>query len=307
MTRTEALHHIVELAREHELSRKEVLEALPSGNSTASWLRPLLATLGGLFVLAGLLAGLYLVWDELLPLTRVIIVFGAGLCALAMAIAGCLHPAYERAALPLFLLAGLFQAVGLVVLLQEYPPDWPDAVSWVLWTGVLAIQFTALFAWLKRTDLLFLVLVFASLCFIAAGDQLDVGSDWIFLALGLGGLCLSFGLERTAFRTLCPLTWVAYGLCFGGGLFVLVQSRAIFDLLLIAAAAGLIQASVVLERRSLLAVSVLMLLVYLGYYTGEYFADTLGWPISLILFGLILLALSGYAIRLGRRMGSGSS
>ncbi|MDP0919426.1 hypothetical protein Q6272_30710, partial [Klebsiella pneumoniae] len=85
---------------------------------------------------------------------------------------------------------------------------------------------------------------------------------------------LSWGLEKTPFRAVCPLAWMGYAMAFGGGLFALVESHALIDLLLIAAAAGLIQISVMVERRSLLAVSVLMLLVYLGYYTGEYFADT---------------------------------
>jgi hypothetical protein len=49
--------------------------------------------------------------------------------------------------------------------------------------------------------------------------------------------------------------------------------------------------------------SVIVLLSYLGYFTQEYFADTLGWPIALIVFGAVLLAASGFAIRLGQRMG----
>ncbi|AKS41286.1 hypothetical protein [Wenzhouxiangella marina] len=300
--RTEALRRIAELAREHQLSRKEINEVLPLDTSAASWVRPLLATLGGLFVLAGLLAGLHLIWDDLMPLARVVIVFGTGLCALVMAVAACIQIRFERAAAPLFLLAGIFQTSGLVVLFQEYETALPDEVVAMLISGALMIQFGALFAWLKRVDLLFLTLVFGSGLYMATCAQLDFDGEWIVFTLGLFGLLLSWGLERTAWRNLCPLAWVAYALCFGGGLFALVESHAVVDLLLIAAAAGLIQISVVVERRSLLGVSVLMLLVYLGYYTGEYFADTLGWPIALILFGAALLAASGYAIKLGQRM-----
>ena len=49
------------------------------------------------------------------------------------------------------------------------------------------------------------------------------------------------------------------------------------------------------------------MLAYLGYYTREYFADVLGWPVALILFGLVLLALSGYAFKLGQGMSNPSS
>jgi len=41
--------------------------------------------------------------------------------------------------------------------------------------------------------------------------------------------------------------------------------------------------SVKVKSRTLLLVSTFALLGYLGYFTNQYFADILGWPIALII------------------------
>ena len=56
--------------------------------------------------------------------------------------------------------------------------------------------------------------------------------------------------------------------------------------------------------RSLLFVSVAGLIGYLSYFTYEYFADAIGWPIALIVMGLVMIGVSAYALRLGRSIGS---
>ncbi|MDT8439274.1 MAG: hypothetical protein RQ729_09735 [Wenzhouxiangellaceae bacterium] len=308
LDREQALEVIAALARAHrltaaELERTRVGTGLPPRRRRGpDWVRTLLALMGGLFVLAGLLGLLQLIWHDLSSPARVIAVFGSGLVLLVLGLVAVRDPAFERAASPLLLVAGLFQTAGLFVLLHEYWLNLDDAVASMLVFGVMSAQFVVLFGTLRRTDLLFLLLVSVTLFLAATLTWLDVDHDWIALALGGAGLLVTFGLERTAWRGVCGLAWVVYALLLAIGVYEVVEGAFPFDLLMIILAALLIQLSVYIERRSLLGVAVLIMLGYLGYYTGEYFADMLGWPIALIVFGLALLALSGYAFRLGRSM-----
>lgn len=305
--RVEALARIVALARSHCIDAATIADALHDGPTASSsgssdWVRTLLALVGGLFVLAGLVGLLHLIWDDLSSPARVIAVFGSGLVLLVLGLVASRDEAFERAASPLLLVAGLFQTAGLAVLLDEYTTDLDEAVAGMLIFGAIAIQFGALFAALKRTDLLFLLLVAGTLFAAASLAWLDIDGEWIAAALGAAGLLVAFGLERTPWRGVCGPAWSAYAALAAVGLYELVEGAFPVDLVLIAAAAFLIQISVYVARRSLLVVGVIIMLSYLGYYTREYFANVVGWPIALIAFGLVLLGLSGFAVRLGRSM-----
>jgi hypothetical protein len=57
---------------------------------------------------------------------------------------------------------------------------------------------------------------------------------------------------------------------------------------------------VVVHSRSLLAVATLAILAYTGWFTGEHFAESIGWPLALIAFGILMIGLSAAAYRIDR-------
>ena len=66
------------------------------------------------------------------------------------------------------------------------------------------------------------------------------------------------------------------------------------------AAAGFVYLSVTLHSRTLLFVATAAILAYTGWFTSEHFADSVGWPIALIIFGLVMIGLSALAFRIDR-------
>jgi uncharacterized membrane protein YoaT (DUF817 family) len=56
----------------------------------------------------------------------------------------------------------------------------------------------------------------------------------------------------------------------------------------------------VVHSRALLAVATLAILAYTGWFTSEHFADSIGWPLALIAFGIFMIALSAAAYRIDR-------
>ena len=44
----------------------------------------------------------------------------------------------------------------------------------------------------------------------------------------------------------------------------------------------------------------LAILAYTGWFTGEHFVDSIGWPLALVAFGLVLIGMSALAFRLDR-------
>jgi hypothetical protein len=50
----------------------------------------------------------------------------------------------------------------------------------------------------------------------------------------------------------------------------------------------------------MLVVSVFGLIGYLSYFTYEYFANVIGWPVAMIVMGMVMIGVSAYAYKLGQ-------
>lgn len=301
--REQALERIAELAGRHSITADEIAERIGArARSSERLLRRIFAYLGAVFVLAGAVTAVNLFWHGLGSAARVALTLGPGLVAVVLALVSTNRPRFEAAATPLFLVAALLQTAGLFVFLNEYAYGGDPMLGSTAVFGILAVQSVLLFVSVRRTSLAFLSLTFGFACPAAGLAWLDVDGGLTALVLGVSGLLVARRIDATPFRGFVPLAYFAFGGCVAAGAFELLEREFPLDFVLVGVAAALIHAGVLAQSRSLLAVGVLAMLVYLGYFTGEYFADMLSWPLALITAGLLMLALSSYAVKLGRGM-----
>lgn len=87
---------------------------------------------------------------------------------------------------------------------------------------------------------------------------------------------------------------------FYAGLFDEVRHTPL-ELLYFGVAVALMYGSALLQSRALLATSVLAMLGFIGYYTSEYFMNSVGWPVALIIMGIAFLGVGSMAIRVKRK------
>ena len=88
------------------------------------------------------------------------------------------------------------------------------------------------------------------------------------------------GIDRTPHRDITPPWYFIGAASFLYGFFDLVEHTP-FEIAFIAAAAAFVYASVALRSRTLLFVATLGILAYTGWFTRQYFADSIGWPQAL--------------------------
>ena len=219
---------------------------------------------------------------------------------MVIGVSGIYDKRYSQMITPLFLIAALLQTTGLFVFLVEYSEGGDPAVGGMLVFGLMLVQICALFAKFKRTVLLFLALFFATALAATFGDWLDITEEFSALVISVAGLSASFFIARTPYHAFVPFTYFVYAITFGFAIFEILEDYPPFDFALIGVSVGLLYVSVVAKSRSLLVASILILLGSLGYFTAEYFADFLSWPIALIVMGFIMLGVSGYAFKLGQ-------
>jgi len=303
--RDEALVRIVELAREHGLTHADLRAAL---EPRAEARRParqgvigrVFAWLGGVLVLAGVFVLIGTLWDGMGVPERVVATLGTGLAALTLAYLASLYPGRERLVTPLFLLAVLTEPVGIVVVLEELSSGGNETLGVLAVAGVMALQCALFLVRVKRSAVVFAALCFGSAAVSAALVLVGIEEELNVVLVGTSLFLTTLGVARSEHAPIAPFWFfVSSGLVLGGW-FALVEDGPL-ELSELALVAGCIWASTVLRSRTLLATGTIAFLVYVGWFSGRHFADSIGWPLLLILLGGLMMGAGTAAMRIHRR------
>ena len=228
---------------------------------------------------------------------RIAVLFVFGVMALQQ---GALFGKYRRTALAftaLFFLYGFMQ-VGLDLL------DVPTAYIAIVLGASLFLVATAL------EDTPYRVLaapaLLIGLCWMSSGlfDRIAMASavNWASLLTGLSMMSAAYGLQKAGrYVGLTGLGYFIGAIMAYSGLFDLVHNTA-FELGYLAVTAAMLYVCVVLQSRALLFTTVLAMLGFLGFYTAKHFANSLGWPITLVLMGIAFLGVGTIAIKVRRQI-----
>ena len=303
--RTRALQEIAATARQHGITASEIAAVLgdapattPEGRRRAVLVR-VLGFLGGTFVFAGIGVFIALQWDSMSSAARVVATLGPGVAAFVLAVLASREARFEKATTPMFLVAAALQPTGMLVAFDEFGSGGDWRVASLVTTATMALQFGAVFRVIRRSTPLFLTLFFATLFSWTAFDLLDLDGGLTAVILGSSMLLTAAGVDRTVHRDITPVWYLFGAAAFLSGLFDLVQDTP-FEILFLAIAAGFVYLSVMLHSRTLLVVATLAILGYTGWFTGQHFADSIGWPLALIAFGMFMIGLSALAFRIDR-------
>ena len=126
--------------------------------------------------------------------------------------------------------------------------------------------------------------------------------NWASLIIGVCVMLTAYGFQKAArYPRLSGLGYFIGSIMAYSGLFDLVQNTSV-ELIYLAVTASILYACVVLQSRTLLLTTVIAMLAFIGYYSAEYFANSLGWPVTLILMGVAFLGVGTLAIKVKQRI-----
>lgn len=302
-----ALNQIAALMEAHGLSLDDIAARLGQVRTDSparqnSILKQLFGYTGGIFVFSGICLLVGMIWDDIASLQRVIVTLGTGLAAFILGFSCVRDARFERAATPLFLVSALLQPTGLFVFLHEYVPEGGDAeLAAILIFGMMTAQQGLAFWKLRRTSLAFLAIVFWNATIGAAMSWLNFDGEVASIIGGISMLSLARLADKSVHRSISPFWYFVGAACVLCAFWSLVEGTPL-DLIYLGLNAFFIFLSIRFASRALLFVSVMGLLAYLSYFTYEYFADVIGWPIALIVMGLVMIGTSAYAVKLGQRI-----
>lgn len=303
--KTQALEQIAALAKDNDIALDEIGAYLTKDSlddKSGSWLTQLLGYLGAAFIFGGLGLFIAMVWGDLSSPSRVIITYGPGLVAFVLGILVLKDERYQKASTPLFLKSAVLLPTGMFVMLKEYASGDDAQLAAMVVFGILAFQFLITFISLKRTSLLFFGYLFWNSCLGILMERVGVPGDLIGIGLSVSILAAAWSIDRTSHRAIAPFYYFLGSVGLLWTIFDIVEGFPPLDLLYLPLTIFMMTISTRIRSRTLLLVSTFALLGFLGYYTEEYFADITGWPIALIVMGFLLIGISTYAIKLGRKI-----
>jgi hypothetical protein len=302
-SREAALAEIVEIAERNNLSGREIASALKTierENSGGTVLSKLLAYLGGIFVFSGLAVFITMFWEHMNTAAHLIVTLGAGIVALILAIQFLSKDPLSKAATPLFLMAAILQSTGIMVAFDELGTGGDPQKALLAMTTVMTLQMLAVFWKHHRDVLLFIALLFGACSVGNVLDLLNVDEELTTLLVGLTLMLLTAGINRTAYRSITPFWYFISSCMFLWAAFDLLKNTP-FHLLFLGLTGFSIYLSTVAKSRTLLFVSTVAMISYLGFFTHQHFVNSAGWPLVLIVMGLVLIGLSSAAIKINKK------
>jgi hypothetical protein len=320
MNKEELLQGITLLARENQVSRDEVIHAYDDGivsvegaSVSAFNMAHIMYYLGGGIVVIGIGIFISQHWDELNTFTRILSTLGSGVLAYYLGMMFSKETTRATLGQAFHLIAAIVLPIGLFVTLDEMGTD----VSGFM---VMSVIYSALFAVYLVSYRMFVKNLFAFFCIVFGTGLFFSVTGWIvsgsaifsevefvsyqFLIIGLVYVLLGHSFIRNRLALLTTYLYPIGLLFFFGAALTLggyaPDQNVFWELIFPGLALGSVFLSLPLRSRAFLIIGSLALVGYIFKITGEYFADSFGWPLALILAGFSMIAVGSLFVRLNR-------
>lgn len=319
MDKLTVLEAIRDLAAAGGLSESEVVAAVRDGagisgaaaDDRRNRYSRVLFFIGGGVICIGIVALIGQVWNDLGPVMHVVVTLGAGLAAYIVGVlfswsgkAGAAGPAF-------FLIAALVLPLGIAVAMDEAGLD-PEKLGLQSLTALVLLGvFLGTYLLFRNISLLIYVIGYGIWAFFAITEYIAGPSprfdqetfiEYRILAVGLTLMLLAWAFSGTRRHVLTEPLYAIGSLAFLGTAMILggwkPNQNVFWELAFPGLVFAIVYLSVHVRSMILLAIGSLFFGGYLAKITGEYFSDSLGWPVALILLGFMLMGVGYLTFRL---------
>ena len=325
MNKNDIINGIKSLAASGQLERNEVLAAFDEAkghisseqnesSSTLSRYSGILYYIGGGIVFLGLIFFIGELWSDLNTFMRIFITLGTGFATYIMGVLFNQQHRLGSAGPAFFMISALLIPGGILVSLEEFNIRIDEDKIQNIISAALFITYLASYILFKRFVLIIFTVLFGTWFYFALTGMLLSNAillpEWrfgyyLFAALGLSYLFIGFSYQETDKDALVKILYLIGINFFLGSLFALTGWKpaqdVLWELLYPGIVFGGLFVSALIHSRIILVFSAFYLAAYIIKITVEYFSEGLGWPITLILCGFILMGMGYGAIHLKRK------
>lgn len=313
MNKEELLQELSVRISTGEISREEVVsrfsfapitqgENKEENSSTHFSVTKMLYVLGAAIVVIGVLIFVAQLWDDIGSFGRIVVTLGLGFLLTAIGSLLLKNKPEENIGTVFHFIGGMLIPGGAIVTLSELNVDFNTLWSVAVTFGVIFAFYLLLNVVHKNAVLTFFAIangtafVYLLVEAIVDGPFYRHEDLYAYLTMVVG---ISYLLLAHAFRDGWNQKLIGALYFFGitgflGAAFSQVFDSAMWQMFYFLLVIGGLSLAVYMRSRAILVMSTLFLIVHVSYITGKYFADSLGWPISLVVLGFVFIGL-GYA------------
>jgi hypothetical protein len=320
MNKEELLSQLQTMAAEGQITRQEIEQVFPIAPTTSKShvkLSQVFSVLGGLIVMVGIIILVAQNWLFLGLGGRLMVTLGSAVVAFALGV--ILYPKNELIGLVGLTLAAGLAPVGWFVALDSFGIQLTPTLSHLIIAGILFLVYLLVFSVCRHGVVVLLNVVYATWLMTAAVfymlDLTDYESAsivirYLFLTIGLAYILLGYSLAKTKYAKVQSFLYFFGVPAFLGAALSLAGWRLfgtgpritnIWEIVYPALVIGTVLLSIPLKSRSFLLFGSFFLLAYIFKITSKYFADTLGWPIVLVIVGVAFIGVGYVVLHLSRK------
>lgn len=318
MNKEELLQELFTKIQTGEISREEVAtrfglapatQATTEHAKTAFPVTKMLYALGAAIVVIGIVIFVSQIWDDIGSFGRITVTLGLGLLITAIGSMLLKSNPDENLGTVFHFIGGMLIPGGALVALSELDVEmatlWPVTLTF----GAILAFYLILNA-VHRTAILtfFAIANGTAFTYLLVESMVDGpfyrhGDLYAYLTMVVGA---SYLLLAQAFRDgwnqkLIGVLGFLGSAGFLGAAFTRVFDSGFWEMLYFIIVIGGVALSVHMRSRSVLVMSTLFLIAHVTYITSEYFADSLGWPISLVLLGFVFIGLGYVSVNINKK------
>jgi len=248
-------------------------------------------------------------WSEIGFVGRILATLGLGLASFISALL-LRKPEQNGISQTFYVISAVLMPLGTHVLLSQGLIDFTSMIQ-----SIVALFFLAVFGmtfYKTRKNTVFLIsiayatwLYFALIAHVINSSLLpdDLAHEWSSMILGLAYICVGIGYEKVngLIRESRISSRVLYAI---GTLAILIPGLIIggsFDIVYAIILCLVFYGSIRLRSRAMLIFGSVFFAGYVIRISSVYFADSIGWPLALILVGFLVIA-AGYGAYYGNKM-----
>jgi len=310
----EITNYIKALAEQNVISKEELISAYDSGSYITKdkiftkkiEIVEVLYYIGGLVVLLGLIILIYQNWDSFAFSSKILSTLGAGIISYFVALIFSNDERTETASAAFYVISALVIPIGIFVLLDNSDISFGVNQIYSLVASVmLAIYLLSFFLFKKSIFALFSI-IFGTWLFFSFTNMHQPESTILseielfehrLLIVGISYILLGYKFSKNSLVTL-------KGILYGFGIFSVLFSifllsgwapkqNLVWELIYPFLIGFTIYISISIKSKEFLVWGTLFLMLFLFKITSEYFTNSLGWPLALVLVGFAMIII-GY-------------
>lgn len=319
MNKEELLQELSSKVRSGEIQSEEVMSRLKlapaakkqvSGNGTAFPMNvsvtKMLYILGAAIVVIGIVIFVAQIWDDIGSFGRILVTLGLGLLFAFIGSTQLKQKPEDAIGAVFHCMGGLLIPGGAIVTLSEMSTSidslWPVTITF---GGIFAF-YCLLNSIHKNAVLTFFAIANGTAFVYLLVESIVDGMDedlyaYLTMVVGACYLLLGHSFRGGWNKILIGILYFLGITAFLGAAFSRVFDSGFWQMLYFVLIVGSYYLAVFLRSRSILVMSTIFLIAHVSYITSEYFADSIGWPITLVVLGFIFIGLGYVSFHLNRK------